>query len=57
MRVETIFSGLCGSDVRQILLNGRRHNPLTALVSFSHLLGHEAVGRRMDTDERVVAVR
>jgi threonine dehydrogenase-like Zn-dependent dehydrogenase len=54
VRVETIFSGLCGSDVKQILLNGSRDNPLTALVSFPHVLGHEVVGRRTDTGERVV---
>jgi hypothetical protein len=33
VRVATTFSGLCGSDVKQILLNGSRDNPLTALVS------------------------
>ncbi len=54
VRVETTFSGLCGSDVKQILLNGSRDNPLTALVSFPHVLGHEVVGRRTDTGERVV---
>lgn len=51
---ETIVSGLCGSDVKQILLNGARDNPLTALISFPHILGHEAVARRLDTGERVV---
>jgi threonine dehydrogenase-like Zn-dependent dehydrogenase len=54
VRVETTFSGLCGSDVKQILLNGARDNPLTALVSFPHVLGHEVVGRRADTGRRVV---
>ena len=54
VRVRTTFSGLCGSDVKQILLNGARDNPLTALVSFPHVLGHEVVGRRMDDDARVV---
>jgi threonine dehydrogenase-like Zn-dependent dehydrogenase len=54
VRVETIFSGLCGSDIKQILLNGARDNPLTALVSFPHVLGHEVVGCRADTGERVV---
>jgi threonine dehydrogenase-like Zn-dependent dehydrogenase len=54
VRVETRFSGLCGSDVKQIMLNGARDNPLTALVSFPHVLGHEVVGRRADTGERVV---
>jgi threonine dehydrogenase-like Zn-dependent dehydrogenase len=52
--VETTLSGLCGSDVKQILLNGARDNPLTALVSFPHVLGHEAVGRRADTGDRVM---
>jgi threonine dehydrogenase-like Zn-dependent dehydrogenase len=54
VRVRTTFSGLCGSDVKQILLNGSRDNPLTALVSFPHVLGHEVAGRRIDTNERVV---
>jgi threonine dehydrogenase-like Zn-dependent dehydrogenase len=54
VRVETKFSGLCGSDVKQIVLNGARDNPLTALVSFPHVLGHEVAGRRTDTGERVV---
>jgi threonine dehydrogenase-like Zn-dependent dehydrogenase len=54
VRVDTTCSGLCGSDVKQILLNGARDNPLTALVSFPHVLGHEVVGRRTDTGERVV---
>jgi threonine dehydrogenase-like Zn-dependent dehydrogenase len=54
VQVTTTFSGLCGSDVKQIVLNGRRDNPLTALVSFPHVLGHEVVGRRADTGQRVV---
>src|SRR3954467_902722 len=51
---ETIASGICGSDVMQIRLHGARDNPLTALLSFPHVLGHEAVARRTDTGERVV---
>jgi threonine dehydrogenase-like Zn-dependent dehydrogenase len=51
---ETILAGVCGSDAKQILLNGARDNPLTALLSFPHVLGHEAVARRTDTGERVV---
>jgi threonine dehydrogenase-like Zn-dependent dehydrogenase len=51
---ETRVAGVCGSDLKQILLNGRRDNPLTALLSFPHVLGHEAVARRTDTGERVV---
>ena len=51
---DTLMSGICGSDAKQIELNGRRDNPLTALLSFPHVLGHEAVARRSDTGERVV---
>lgn len=51
---DTIVSGLCGSDAKQILLNGSLDNPLTALLTFPHVLGHEAVARRADTGERVV---
>jgi hypothetical protein len=54
VRVRTTFSGRFGSDVKQILLNGSRANPLTALVSFPHVLGHEVAGRKTDTNERVV---
>ena len=43
---DTLVSGLCGSDAKQILLNGSFDNPLTALLSFPHVLGHEAVARR-----------
>lgn len=51
---ETKVAGLCGSDAKQIFLNGARDNPLTALLSFPHVLGHEAVATRSDTGERVV---
>jgi threonine dehydrogenase-like Zn-dependent dehydrogenase len=51
---ETIQSGICGSDAKQIFLNGALNNPLTALISFPHVLGHEVVARRTDTGQRVV---
>jgi threonine dehydrogenase-like Zn-dependent dehydrogenase len=51
---NTILSGVCGSDAKQIFLNGRLDNPLTAILSFPHVLGHEAVARRSDTGQRVV---
>ena len=57
VRVETTFSGLCGSDVKQILLNGSRDNPLTALVSFPHVLGHEVVGRARSCSRRLLTGR
>lgn len=51
---NTVVAGLCGSDTKQIFLHGARDNPLTALISFPHVLGHEAVARRGDTAARVV---
>lgn len=44
VRVRTRMAGICGSDVKQVALRGARDNPLTALLSFPHVLGHEAVG-------------
>jgi threonine dehydrogenase-like Zn-dependent dehydrogenase len=51
---ESIVTGICGSDTKQIFLNGALDNPLTALLSFPHVLGHEVVARRIDTGQRVV---
>jgi threonine dehydrogenase-like Zn-dependent dehydrogenase len=51
---NTTVSGICGSDAKEIFLHGALDNPLTALLSFPHVLGHEAVARRADTGERVV---
>jgi threonine dehydrogenase-like Zn-dependent dehydrogenase len=51
---DTLVAGICGSDSKQVFLNGARDNPLTGLISFPHVLGHEAVGRRRDTGARVV---
>lgn len=51
---DTALAGVCGSDAMQVFLQGRPDNPLTALISFPHVLGHEAVARRTDTGERVV---
>jgi threonine dehydrogenase-like Zn-dependent dehydrogenase len=51
---DTIVSGICGSDTKQIFMHGALDNPLTALLSFPHVLGHEVVARRRDTGGRVV---
>lgn len=51
---DSIQSGICGSDTKQIFMHGALDNPLTALLSFPHVLGHEVVARRGDTNERVV---
>jgi threonine dehydrogenase-like Zn-dependent dehydrogenase len=54
VRCRTVVSGVCGSDAIQVFLTGSLDNPLTALISFPHVLGHEAVAIREETGERVV---
>jgi len=42
--INTKFCGICGSDHKQVFLDGNRDNPMTALISWPQILGHEAVG-------------
>ncbi|MFX1492701.1 MAG: zinc-binding dehydrogenase [Promethearchaeota archaeon] len=42
--IKTKFCGICGSDHKQIFLDGNIDNPMTALISWPQILGHEAVG-------------
>ncbi len=42
--VRTRLCGLCGSDYKQVFLNGSIDNPMTAMISFPQVLGHEVVG-------------
>jgi threonine dehydrogenase-like Zn-dependent dehydrogenase len=61
--LRTRLCGVCGSDTKQVYLNGSFDNPMTAWISFPQVLGHEVVatvervgagaGRRR-TGERVV---
>ena len=43
--LEPIFTGVCGSDVTQATLQADWDNPLSGLVSFPHVMGHEIVAR------------
>ena len=43
--LRTQLCGLCGSDYKQVFMNGATDNPMTALISFPQVLGHEVVGR------------
>ncbi|MCC7076285.1 MAG: zinc-binding dehydrogenase [Acidimicrobiia bacterium] len=51
---DTQLAGICGSDAKQVFLHGSLDNPMTALISLPHILGHEALARRRDTGELVV---
>jgi len=42
--VKTKYCGICGSDHKQVFLDGNRDNPMTALITWPQILGHEAVG-------------
>ena len=42
--IRTRLCGVCGSDIKQVFLNGSLDNPMTALISFPQVLGHEVVG-------------
>ena len=44
VRIQTRLAGICGSDSTQIALHGSFDNPLRGLLSFPHVLGHEAMG-------------
>jgi threonine dehydrogenase-like Zn-dependent dehydrogenase len=41
--LRTRLCGVCGSDTKQVYLNGSFDNPMTAWISFPQVLGHEVV--------------
>lgn len=41
---RTRLCGLCGSDYKQVFMNGAFDSPMTALISWPQVLGHEVVG-------------
>jgi threonine dehydrogenase-like Zn-dependent dehydrogenase len=55
--IRTRLCGLCGSDYKQVFLNGTYDNPMTAMVSFPQILGHEVVGRIESVGPAVTARR
>lgn len=42
--IRTRYCGICGSDYKQVFLDGNLDNPMTSLISFPQILGHEVVG-------------
>jgi threonine dehydrogenase-like Zn-dependent dehydrogenase len=47
--LRTRLCGICGSDYKQMFLNGNMDNPMTAVISFPQVLGHEVVGTIVET--------
>lgn len=42
--VRPTLAGICGSDVKEVFLEGAIDNPIAGLISFPHVLGHEVAG-------------
>lgn len=42
--LRTRLCGICGSDAKQAFLDGDADSPMSALISFPQVLGHELVG-------------
>jgi threonine dehydrogenase-like Zn-dependent dehydrogenase len=55
--VRTRLCGICGSDLKQVFLDGNFDNPLTALISFPAVLGHEVAGTIERIGPRVTSRR
>ncbi len=55
--VRTRLCGICGSDLEEVFLEGSFDNPLTALISFPAVLGHEVVGTIERVGPRVTSRR
>ena len=52
--LRTQLCGICGSDAKQVFLDGDGDNPMTAFISFPQVLGHEVVATVEDAGPAVV---
>ncbi len=55
MKIRTIFSGICASDISGILFKNRYDSFLATFTSFPFVLGHEIVGRVVEKGAGVKA--
>jgi threonine dehydrogenase-like Zn-dependent dehydrogenase len=44
-------AGICGSDVQQVLMRADADNPLSGLISFPHVMGHEIAAQVAEDHE------
>jgi threonine dehydrogenase-like Zn-dependent dehydrogenase len=51
--VRPDLAGICGSDVMQVFLEAASDNPLSAVVSSPHVMGHEVVGTVLEVGDAV----
>jgi len=50
---RTQLCGLCGSDYKQVFMNGSLDNPMTGFISWPQVLGHEVVATIDDVGPEV----
>src|SRR5260221_9584253 len=55
--VRPTLTGICGSDQKQVLLKGHFDNPISGVISFPHVLGHESAGIIGEVGAKVTRVR
>ncbi len=55
--VEPRLAGICGSDIMQVFIKAGIDNPLSAIVSAPHIMGHEVVGTVIETGSTVRYIR
>ncbi len=55
--VRPAVTGVCGSDIKEIFLDADLDNPLRALISFPHVLGHEVAATVVEAGPAVRRVR
>ena len=55
--VRSALTGICGSDQKQVLLKGHFDNPISGIISFPHVLGHETAGVVAEVGAQVTRVR
>jgi threonine dehydrogenase-like Zn-dependent dehydrogenase len=55
--VEPRLAGICGSDIMQVFIKAGIDNPLSAVVSAPHVMGHEVVGTVVEIGSAVKRVR
>lgn len=51
--VATRRAGICGSDLKEVFLEGALDNPLTAVITFPHIMGHEVAGEVVEVGPAV----
>jgi threonine dehydrogenase-like Zn-dependent dehydrogenase len=55
--VKPALTGICGSDQKQVQLKGHFDNPISGIISFPHVLGHESAGVVAEVGSAVRRVR